>query len=52
VGPSIGLDAVAKREREKNPIQGVSKIFRTGPLEPELKMVQLSATRCSCIAIL
>jgi hypothetical protein len=32
--------------------EGVSKSFRTGGLEPELKMVQLSATRCSCIAIL
>jgi len=31
---------------------GVSKSFRTGSLERELQMVQLSATRCSCIAIL
>jgi hypothetical protein len=31
---------------------GVSKSFRTGGLERELQMVQLSATRCSCIAIL
>jgi len=31
---------------------GVSKSFRTGCLERELQMVQLSATRCSCIAIL
>jgi hypothetical protein len=30
----------------------VSKSFRTGLLERELRMVQLSATRCSCIAIL
>jgi hypothetical protein len=29
-----------------------SKSFRTGRLELELQMVQLSATRCSCIAIL
>jgi hypothetical protein len=29
----------------------VSKIFRTGRLEPKLQMVQLSATRRSCIAI-
>jgi hypothetical protein len=28
------------------------KSFRTGRLERELQMVQLSATRCSCIAIL
>jgi len=27
---------------------GVSKSFRTGRLERELQMVQLSATRCSC----
>jgi hypothetical protein len=32
--------------------EGVSKSFRTGRLELELQMVQLSATRCSCIAIL
>jgi hypothetical protein len=30
----------------------VSKSFRTGRLERELQVVQLSATRCSCIAIL
>jgi hypothetical protein len=29
----------------------VSKSFRTGHLEQELQMVQLSATRCSCITI-
>jgi hypothetical protein len=32
--------------------EGISKTFRTGRLERELQMVQLSATRCSCIAIL
>jgi hypothetical protein len=32
--------------------KGVSKSFWTGCLEQELQMVQLSATRCSCIAIL
>jgi hypothetical protein len=32
--------------------EGVSKSFRTGCLDRELQMVQLSATRCSCIAIL
>jgi hypothetical protein len=31
---------------------GASKCFRTDRLERELQMVQLSATRCSCIAIL
>jgi hypothetical protein len=30
----------------------ISKSFRTGRLEPELQMVQLSAARCCCIAIL
>jgi hypothetical protein len=32
--------------------EGVSKSFRTGRLERELEMVQISATRYSCIAIL
>jgi len=32
--------------------EGVSKSFRTVRLERELQMVQLCATRCSCIAIL
>jgi hypothetical protein len=32
--------------------EGVSKSFRTGRLERELQMLQLSATRCNCIAIL
>jgi hypothetical protein len=32
--------------------EGVSKSFRTSCLEWELQMVQLSATRCNCIAIL
>jgi hypothetical protein len=32
--------------------EGVSKSFWTGCLEWELQMVQLSATRCSCIPIL
>jgi hypothetical protein len=31
--------------------EGVSKSFWTGHLEWELQMVQLSATRCSCIAM-
>jgi len=30
----------------------VSKSFRTGHLERELQIVQLSASRCSCISIL
>jgi hypothetical protein len=32
--------------------EDVSKSFRTGRLELELQMLQLSATRCSCIATL
>jgi hypothetical protein len=32
--------------------EDVCKIFRTGRLERELQMIQLSATRCSCIAIM
>jgi hypothetical protein len=32
--------------------EGVSKSFRSGRLERELQMIQLPATRCSCIAIL
>jgi hypothetical protein len=32
--------------------EGVWKSFRTGRLERELQTVQLSVTRCSCIAIL
>jgi hypothetical protein len=32
--------------------ESVPKSFRTGRLERELQMVQLCATRCSCIAIL
>jgi hypothetical protein len=32
--------------------ESVSKSFRTGRLERELQMEQLSAIRCSCIAIL
>jgi hypothetical protein len=34
------------------PCGGVSKSFRTGRLERELQMVQLSATRCSCITFM
>jgi len=35
-----------------NLYEGVSKNFRTGHLERELQMVELSTTKCSCIAIL
>jgi hypothetical protein len=37
---------------ESSPYEDVSKSFRTRRLERELQMLQLSATRCSCIAIL
>jgi hypothetical protein len=37
---------------EEKKYEGVSKSFRTGRLERELQIVQLSATKCSCIAIL
>jgi hypothetical protein len=36
----------------KTRYEGASKSFRTGRLEREMQMVQLPATRCSCIAIL
>jgi hypothetical protein len=38
--------------QEEAMYEGVSESFRTGRLERELQMVQLSATRRSCIAIL
>jgi hypothetical protein len=39
-------------KRLQSVYESVSKCFRTGRLERELRMVLLSATRCSCIAIL
>jgi hypothetical protein len=47
-----GAQAQAQKFVETNIYEGVSKSFRTGRLERELQMVQLSATRCSCIAVL
>jgi len=47
---SEGISRV-KKSRWKE-YKGVSKRFRTGRLERELQMVQLSATRYNCIAIL
>jgi hypothetical protein len=32
--------------------EDVSRSYRTGRLERELQIIELSATRCSCIAIL
>jgi hypothetical protein len=40
----FGMKVVLKYE-------GVCKSFRTGRLERELQMVQFSATRCSCVAL-
>jgi hypothetical protein len=42
----------AFRPSYKVTYEGVSKSFRTGHLERELQMVQLSATTCNYIAIL
>jgi hypothetical protein len=41
-----------KGTQNGNMYEGVTKSFRTGRLEQELQMVQLSATRCSYIAFL
>jgi hypothetical protein len=41
-----------RNPRKKRVYEGVSKSFRNGRLERELQMVQLYATRYSCIAIL
>jgi hypothetical protein len=41
-----------RANRQTDRYEGVSKSFRTGRLKRELQMVQVSATRCSCIASL
>jgi len=59
LSPAVNLSA-SQRKNRVSPLcccflstyEGVSKSFRTDHLERELKMVQVSATRCSCIAIL
>jgi hypothetical protein len=43
---------VALGSKNDERYEGVSKSIRTGCLERELQMVRLSATRCSCLAIL
>jgi hypothetical protein len=55
----IGIGSLKIRSCEEHFIlvqhktyEGVTKSFWTGHLEQELQMVQLSATRCSCNAIL
>jgi hypothetical protein len=50
--PMDGLKVIFHDLKLKIVYEDISKIFRTGRLERELQMVQLSATRCSCIAIL
>jgi hypothetical protein len=49
--PTQQLQRLSKVKNIKT-YERVSKSFRTGCLKRELQMVQLSATRCSCIAIL
>jgi hypothetical protein len=44
--------STSKRRKVFKNYEGVSKSFQSGRLERELQMVQLSATRCSFIAIL
>jgi hypothetical protein len=48
----FGKHWIQKSVNRVSTYEGVSKRFRTGRLERELQMLQLSATRCSCIAIL
>jgi hypothetical protein len=48
-GRAIKLPAIITDEAERLN-EGVSKSFRTGRLERDLQMLQLSAIRCSCIA--
>jgi hypothetical protein len=46
------LDIRKELSTQTNAYEDVSKSIRTGRLERELQLVQLSATVCSCIAIL
>jgi hypothetical protein len=46
------VESLLERNEVTTTYEGVSKSFLTGRLERELQMVQLSATRCSCIASL
>jgi hypothetical protein len=45
-------DMISSDHQTRPTYEVVSKSFRTGRLERGLQMVQLPATRCSCIAIL
>jgi hypothetical protein len=51
-GHFLGPYLQQKSHKDGMAYEGVSKSFWTGHLQPVLRMVQLSATRCSCIAIL
>jgi hypothetical protein len=47
-----GIDSMHGENDKCLEYEGVTKSFRTGLLQRELQMVQFSATRSSCIAIL
>jgi hypothetical protein len=51
-GRHIGTPIVLRFRVNAEVYEGVSKSFRTDRLERELQTVQLSATKCSCTAIL
>jgi hypothetical protein len=46
------LSLMDKHSLLGNEDEGVSKSFRTGRLAREMQMIQLSATRCSCVGVL
>jgi hypothetical protein len=50
--PSTAIPSVTHLLAWSPEYEGVSKSFRTGRLERELQMEELSATMCSCIVIL
>jgi hypothetical protein len=49
---TVTLRRIGCEYRNFETYEGVSKSFRTSRQERELQMVQLSTTRCSCVAIL
>jgi hypothetical protein len=52
MGHGITSGSNVNQNHTTKPYEGKFKSFRTSRLERELQMVQLSATTCSCIAIL
>jgi hypothetical protein len=50
--PTQSIPSITQRLNACKSYEGVFKSFRTGRLEREMQMVQLSATRCSSITIL